>query len=179
MNMLAAAARGQRIEYVYGSRAQDAYLLNDVAPKRGIDLHGFTRGACEFLATNAKQMASVGSPYVAQAGNTASLEFTAAIRVVGERSGTAYFSASRAMLTIMLMRMGAIDITHDSMRALLARMASAMASAARLDIGDEYLVQEPIVSKIRRGDFHTPSGRALVVPIQWRKFTAKLVLCMD
>lgn len=178
MNMLAAADRGQRIEYIYARHATDTCRL-DVTPKRGVDLHSFTTGACTFLATQAKQMASVGSPYVAQEGKTAALEFTAAIRVVGERSGTVYFSVSRAMLTIMLMRMGATEITHESMRALLAKMASAMAFAARRVIGDDCLVQEPIVSLSRSGELHAAHGLPLVVPIQWRKFTAKLVLCME
>jgi chemotaxis protein CheX len=131
----------------------------------------------------------VGSPYVAYDDAVQPLEFSAVIRVTGERSGTVCFSVSRAMLTIMLMRMGATDITHDSMCRLLGEFTSHIASAARRDIGGDFVVRDPVVrnpvvrdpmlARHARTRATASGDRALVAPIQWRKFTAKMTLCMD
>lgn len=179
MNMLAAAERGRRIEYIYGPTERGVYSLDDGTSKPSIELSGFIAGACDFLATRAKQLASVGSPYVAHDDAGQLLEFSATIRVTGERSGTVYFSVSRAMLTIMMMRMGATDITHDSMRRLLGEFAAHIATGARRAIGGEFVVRDPVITMSKHVPAATSAGRALVAPIQWRKFTAKLTLCMD
>jgi len=182
MNMLAAAEKGQRIDYIYCPGARQVYLCDDTATRpsidlTSIDLSGFVEGACSFFATHGRQTASVGSPYVSYADPAQTLEFTAAIRVVGDQTGTIYFSASRAMLTIMLMRMGAAEITHDNMCMLMRQIAAQMATVARRAIGADFVVRETN-SVARHTLARGKAQRALVVPIQWRKFTAKLVLCM-
>ena len=185
MHMLTAAAKGQRIEYRYDHRADDDTLvieaLAHVTPKHSeISLQSFIAGACEYLETKVKQLATVGTPFVAYEANVAPLEFTAAIRITGERRGTVYLTASRAMLTIMLMRMGSTDVTAEHMSKVLRDLAMSMVNAARRDLSDELLVWEPSVATERTGKIECArDARPLIVPIHWRKFTAQLVMCME
>jgi chemotaxis protein CheX len=179
MNMLTAAAKGQRLEYIYDVAANDDEL-NAFAPTidTSIDLDSFVSGACEFFATEAKQSATVGTPYIAKIEQLASLEFTAAIRITGKVRGSIYLSASRAMLTIMLMRMGATDITVATMSNALHKLAATMVGVARHNNGDDVLVWEPSIATERSGKIES-RGAPLVVPIHWRKFTAQLVMCVE
>ena len=88
--------------------------------------------------------------------------------------------ADYRMLTIMLMRMGSSDITVESMTAVLRDLARSMAAAARRDNNEDVLVWEPNVSTDRTSKIECKRvTRPLIVPIQWRKFTAQLVLCME
>jgi chemotaxis protein CheX len=179
MNMLIAAAKGQRLEYIREA-ANDTLELPALRPQSRVALDGFVAGACEYLETHAKQLAIVGTPYVAYESNIAALEFTATIRITGARRGIVYLTASRAMLTIMLMRMGSTDITVEGMSAVLRDLAFSMAAAARRGNDEDILVREPSVFVDRTGKIECKrAARPLIVPIQWRKFTAQLVMCVE
>jgi chemotaxis protein CheX len=71
-----------------------------------VELETFVEGTTSYFATAANQPASVGSPYIVQEGRPAVQEFTGMINIAGKRRGIVYFTASRPMLTVMLMRMG-------------------------------------------------------------------------
>lgn len=184
MNMLIAAAKGQRLEYAYDHAANDTLVIEALAniPQKQSEtaLQSFVAGACEFLETKVKQLATVGTPFVAYESTIAPLEFTATIRITGERRGAVYLTASRAMLTIMLMRMGSTDITVNAMSKVLRDLAMSMVNSARRDLSDELLVWEPSVAVERTGKIEAARDtRPLIVPIQWRKFTAQLVMCLE
>ena len=178
MNMLLAAANGQRLRYVYPAAHNDSAANLDVATR--IDLDAFVAGACEFFTNETKQGASVGSPYIARGRDIPAQEFTATMRVSGAIGGDISFTASRAMLTIMLMRMGSDDITTPRMRALLKRLAMAMSMKARTALGDDVLVSEPVVTSSRDTNCEQSRiPRALVTPFHWRKFTAQLAMSLN
>jgi len=164
-----------------------AYAANEFEPTDlrapavpHINLDDFVAGAEDFFATAAKQPAIVGSPFVAQASEIAWQEFTATIRITGERRGAIYVSASRGMLTILLMRMGATDITTVTMSEALRRLAESMADAARFDLSSALLVWSPTVSV---GAMHeidrSIASRPVVAPIHWRKYTTQVVMCIE
>src|SRR5215831_13200376 len=173
MNMLNAAASGQRIDYIYAQSANAIELTSTSLTKSSrLDCDSFIAGACEFFATQAKQTASVGTPYVAQE-KTSPLEFTATIRVTGSRRGAVYVTASRAMLTIMLMRMGATDITTATMCNVLRELAAKMVAVSRRDNRSDVLIWDPTISTDRTGQIDIGRNASpLIVPIHWRKFTA-------
>lgn len=181
MNMLAAATVGQRLDYSYeGVAANDTFELPALRDTAELSLDSFVAGACEFLQTQAKQPATVGTPYVAYDGQLAPLEFMATIRITGSRRGAVYLTASRAMLTIMLMRMGSNDITVENMCKVLRDLAASMTKSARADNGNDVLVWEPSIATDRSGKINCPRGTSpVIVPIHWRKFTAQLVMCVE
>lgn len=186
MNMLTSAAKGKRLDVrnpttnSTSSSTIGGAAIESIAVTRRhhIDLDSYMAGANEFFSTHAKQSADIGSPYVAHEG-IEPLEFTAAIRVTGSLRGTVYVSASRAMLTIMLMRMGATDINTDNMGKVLRNLASAMVAFARRDSGFDVLVRDPSTVSERREKIGGAGNAVLVAPIHWRKFTAQVVVAMD
>jgi chemotaxis protein CheX len=187
MNMLTAATRGQRIDYIYDAHGDAEVRSFALTKTPRINIEGFVSGASRYFATRAKQEAIIGSPYVAYEGafhgandvKVAPLEFTATMRVTGRLRGTAYLTASRSMLTILLMRMGATDITTETMRGALHELAQAMAASAR-HVDPDLLVWDPSVANERNGVIECGRDQSpLVVPIHWRKFTAQLVICME
>src|SRR5689334_19610728 len=112
MNTLAAVAHGRHIDYGYDA-AGNCNGLPSISPRAPgrLDYGGFIAGACEYFTHEAKQSATIGTPYVGHEQPLVPLEFTATVRVTGGTRGAMYITASRAMLTIMLMRMGRTDIT--------------------------------------------------------------------
>jgi hypothetical protein len=107
-------------------------------------------------------------------------EFTATIRITGARRGAIYVSASRAMLTILLMRMGATDITTVTMSEALRKLATAMADAARSNLSNELLIWSPTVkvSAANKID-ESLQARPVVTPIHWRKYTTQVTMCIE
>lgn len=151
-----------------------------------LGLDSIVADALKFFAARTKQAAKAGSPYIAHGTDDqpglALQEFVAKIRVSGRHRATVLISASRAMLTIMLMRMGATDITVDTMRGALGELASAIGSSIRLRLGDEVLAGTPVVSvtAARLGTPTLESSRApLVAPIHWRNYTASIALNIE
>jgi len=134
-------------------------------------LQSLIAGAARYLQVNGKQAVAVGSPYIAT--TLQPLDFAARVRVTGASSHTLYLCASRPMLTILLMRMGATDITTDAMRSVLKGMARAMLS----NVGDkEYLAWDPIVLNSRGQRLFSEHDSLLVTPLHWRRFAAQLVM---
>ena len=178
MNMLIAAGKGQPLYYVHAG--SDTPELPVLRRSPNFDSASFVIGFCEYLESKTKQIATAGSPYVAYEKQIIPLEFQATVRVTGERSGSIYLTASRAMLTIMLMRMGSTDITMERMRQALLDIANAMVDAARREGNDELLIWTPSVSTEQNRKIECNGNpRPFVIPIQWRKFTAQLVICLD
>ena len=182
MNMLLAAAKGQRLQYAYRPAADD--VVDSTHAESSSDLDGFAHGARTYFATQAKQPASVGTPYIVNDDELPAQEFTAMMRISGERSGTVYITASRAMLTIMLMRMGSDDITTERMCDALRGLAQSMVRGAREQLGNDVLVWEPVVAANRLANrpanqYGLQGRRALVTPIHWRKYTAQMVMSID
>jgi chemotaxis protein CheX len=162
--------------------AADEFELQDFRSETvpQIDLDDFISGAEDFFAAAAKQPATAGSPFVAHAGDVTLQEFTATIRITGQRRGAIYVSASRAMLTILLMRMGATDITTATMSEALRSLAQAMADAAVSNLSNELLIWSPTVkvSPVNRID-ESLQARPVVAPLHWRKYTTQVVMCIE
>jgi chemotaxis protein CheX len=142
-------------------------------------------GALEFFVSKTRQPAISGSPYIAEGDKSdlAGQEFSARIRVTGRQRTTVHVSASRAMLTIMLMRMGATDITTSTMSDALLELADAIAQSIRSSLGNEVLAWPPVVTKggaRGTGDSSMEKPRSpLVAPIHWRTYTAYVSVCTD
>jgi hypothetical protein len=182
MNMFTATARRQRNNYIFEPAANQPKLVFDAgvkpAIKQGIDLDSFVAGACDYLNANTKQTTTAGTPYIAH-GDVTLREFTAAIRITGGHSGTIYFTASRAILTVMLMYMGESGVTNYDLNRLLRKISSSMAATARRSTGSDCLVWEPSISVDHALKLDSRHVRSLIVPIQWRKFIAQIVLCLE
>ena len=110
-----------------------------------VELETFVEGTTHYFATAANQPASVGSPYIVQEGRPAIQEFTGVINIAGKRRGIVYFTASRPMLTVMLMRMGETELTQENMCDLVGEVANTISGNARRDFGKDFMISVPTV----------------------------------
>ncbi len=145
-----------------------------------VELETFVQGTTHYFVTAANQAATVGSPYLVNEGSPALLEYTGVITIAGKRKGIVYFTASRPMLTVLLMRLGETDMTHENMADLVGEVANQISGNARRDFGREFMISVPRVLSGAQSESPTPAdARSFVIPINWRSHSAQLVVCLD
>lgn len=144
------------------------------------ELATFVEGTTRYFETAANQPASVGSPYLVQEGRPTVQEFTGMINIAGKRRGVVYFTASRPMLTVLLMRMGETELTQENMVDLVGEVANTISGNARRDFGKDFMISVPTVLAGDPKAVVTPENvRSFVIPINWRSHSAQLVVCLD
>jgi chemotaxis protein CheX len=145
-----------------------------------IELETFVEGTTHYFQTAANQPASVGSPYLVNEGTPNIQEYTGVISIAGKRRGIVYFTASRPMLTVLLMRLGETDMTHENMCDLVGEVANQISGNARRDFGSEFMISVPRVVTGTPEQTVTPANvRSFVIPINWRSHSAQLVVCLE
>ena len=143
------------------------------------ELKTFVEGTTNYFEVAAQQPATVGSPYLVTDGTPAVHEYTGVITVSGRREGVVYFTAPKAMLTVLLMKMQENDFSHENMRDLVGEVANTISGNARRDFGNEFVISVPSVLTGERNDPPLISGaRSFVIPINWRSHSAKLVVSL-
>jgi chemotaxis protein CheX len=106
-------------------------------------------------------------------------EYTGVITIAGKRKGIVYFTASRPMLTVLLMRLGETDMTHENMCDLVGEVANQISGNARRDFGSEFMISVPRVVAGQTPQQTPPNVRSFVIPINWRSHSAQLVVALE
>lgn len=145
-----------------------------------VELETFVDGTTHFFLTAGNQPATVGSPYLVNEGSPGIQEYTGIITVAGKRKGIVYFTASRPMLTVLLMRLGETEVTPENMCDLVGEVANQISGNARRDFGSEFMISVPRVIAGKPDGAVTPANiRSFVIPINWRSHSAALVVCLE
>ena len=145
-----------------------------------LELSTFVEGTTHYFEATANQAATVGSPYLVQNGKPTVHEFTGMISIAGKRRGVVYFTASRPMLTVMLMRRGETELTQENMCDLVGEVANTISGNARRDFGKDFMISVPTVTAGDPEKVVTPDNlRSFVIPINWRSHSAQLVVCLE
>ncbi|MGH8150962.1 MAG: chemotaxis protein CheX [Steroidobacteraceae bacterium] len=143
------------------------------------ELKTFVEGTTQYFEVAAQQPATVGSPYLVTDGHPTVHEYTGVITISGRREGVVYFTAPKAMLTVLLMKMQENDFSHESMRDLVGEVANTISGNARRDFGNDFVISVPSVLTGERADPPLiPGARPFVIPINWRSHSAKLVVAL-
>ncbi|MGH8218995.1 MAG: chemotaxis protein CheX [Steroidobacteraceae bacterium] len=143
------------------------------------ELKTFVEGTTNYFEVAAQQPATVGSPYLVTDRNPGMHEYTGIISISGRREGVVYFTAPKAMLTVLLMKMQENDFSHENMRDLVGEVANTISGNARRDFGNEFVISVPSVLTGERSPAPVlPGARSFVIPINWRSHSAKLVVSL-
>jgi chemotaxis protein CheX len=143
------------------------------------DIRTFLHGTTRYFEVAAQQPAFVGSPYLMNTGAPEMHEYTGVISVSGRRDGVVYFTAPRGMLTVLLMRMNESDVSHENMCDVVGEVANTIAGNARRDFGNQFLISVPAVLAGSGEKPQLPTGgQPIVIPINWRSHSARLVVCL-
>jgi chemotaxis protein CheX len=141
------------------------------------ELKTFVEGTTNYFEVSAQQPASIGSPYLVTKGAPGVHDYTGVINISGKREGVVYFTAPRAMLTVLLMKMQETDFSHETMKDLVGEVANTISGNARRDFGRDFVISVPNV--IAGDKVEIPRDmRPFVIPINWRSHSAKLVVAL-
>ncbi len=143
------------------------------------EIRTFIDGATNYFETTAQQSASVGSPYLVTDGNPGAYDYTGIIGISGARKGIVYFSAPRGMLAVLLMRMQETDTSDENIKDLVGEVANTISGNARRDFGRNFVISVPTVVANDVEKVTPPFSKSYVIPINWRKHSAKLVVCLE
>ena len=139
------------------------------------ELKTFVEGTTNFFEVAAQQPASIGSPYLLE-GTPAVHEYTGVINISGKREGVVFFTAPKAMLTVLLMKMQENDFSHETMRDLVGEVANTISGNARRD----FVISVPsVLSGEKPAIPQKPGQRSFIIPINWRSHSAKLVVSLS
>jgi len=143
------------------------------------EIRTFIDGTTNFFETTVQQAVSIGSPYLVTDGTAETYEYTGVIGISGSRKGIVYFTARRAMLTVMLMCMQETDSSEDLLKDVVGEVANTISGNARRDFGKHFVISVPVVIAHDAEKVTTPYSRSFVIPINWRTHSAKLVVCLE
>jgi chemotaxis protein CheX len=139
----------------------------------------FVGAVLRYFATTVQQAALCGTPHLALNGPPELSDYTGVIRVTGKRSGLVAVSAPKSMLSVMLMRMQETDMSHANLCDLVGEIANTLAGNARRDFGQQFQISVPEVVTGRESRLDYPAaGRPIVIPIEWRNYHARLIVCL-
>jgi chemotaxis protein CheX len=140
----------------------------------------FVEGTTRYFEVSAQQPATIGSPFLVTSGTPEISDYTGLITVSGRRSGVVYFTAPRGMLIVMLMKMNESDVSHDNLCDLVGEIANTISGNARRDFGRDFKISAPSIVSGATKQVDLPGGcRPIVIPINWRSHSARLVVCLS
>jgi chemotaxis protein CheX len=143
------------------------------------DIRAFVYGTTRYFEVAVQQAASVGSPYLVTKGAPEVHEYSGVIAVSGRRNGIVYFSAPRAMLTVLLMKMNESNVSNEYLCDVVGEVANTIAGNVRRDLGKDFAISVPTVVSGAGSAVELPADtRPVVIPINWRTHVAKLVVCL-
>ncbi|NNM62461.1 MAG: chemotaxis protein CheX [Steroidobacteraceae bacterium] len=143
------------------------------------ELTTFVDGTTNFFAVAAQQAASIGSPYLLEEA-LALHEYSGLIDVSGKRQGVVCFTAPKAMLAVLLMKMQETDFSHETMRDLVGEVANTISGNARRAFGGDFLISVPnVLSGETQSIAPRPGTRSFIIPINWRSHSAKLIVSLS
>ena len=140
----------------------------------------FVGAVLQYFGTTVQQAAVCGTPHLALSAPPELSDYTGVIRVSGKRSGLVAFTAPKSMLSVMLMRMQETDMSHENLCDLVGEIANTLSGNARRDFGHLFQISVPEVVAGRGSKIAYPEqGRPIVIPIEWRNYHARLIVCLQ
>jgi chemotaxis protein CheX len=140
----------------------------------------FVEGVLHYFGTTVQQLAQCGTPHLALSDRPEMGDYTGVIRVSGKRTGLVAFTAPKSMLAVMLMRMQETDMSHENLCDLVGEIANTLSGNARRDFGQQFQISVPSVLTGRTGQLDYPRDtRPMVIPIAWRNYNARLIVCFN
>jgi len=140
----------------------------------------FVNSVMHYFETTVQQPAACGIPHLALRRHPELADYTGIVSIRGRRDGVVLFSAPRSMLCVMLMCMQQTDLSHAHLRELVGQIADTLSGDALRNLRHQYSIA--VHSQVHDGEapvVYPPHVRPIVIPIAWRSYQARLVVCLD
>jgi chemotaxis protein CheX len=140
----------------------------------------FVGGVLHYFGTTVQQAAQCGTPHLALGERPEISDYTGVVQITGKRVGLVAFTAPKSMLSVMLMRMQETDMSHENLCDLVGEITNTLSGNARRDFGQQFQISVPAVIPGRDGKLDYPqASRPIVIPIEWRNYHARLIVCLQ
>ena len=122
----------------------------------------------------------VDTPYLLENQQPKVHDYTGVIGISGVQKGVVYFSATSALLAIILDSMGETDKSEDNLVELAGEVANTVSGNARNEFGAEFHISVPLVFKGSPQSIILPkNGRSFIIPVSWRGQIGEIVVCLQ
>jgi chemotaxis protein CheX len=140
----------------------------------------FVDGVLHYFGTTVQQAALCGTPHLALGERPEISDYTGVVRITGKRVGVVAFTAPKSMLSVMLMRMQETDMGHENLCDLVGEITNTLSGNARREFGQQFQISVPLIVAGRDGMLDYPrTCRPIVIPIEWRNYHARLIVCLQ
>lgn len=147
---------------------------------RPADIKVFSDAATEFFTQTTDRKAHVKTAYLLPAAQKVIWDdYQGLIELGGEYRGSVTFSASRGLLSHVLLLLGEGDYSDASHRDIVGEIANQMSGYARRHFGHRMDISTPrILSPHRRAHDSALSVAPFAIPLLWDGYEAHLVVQM-
>jgi chemotaxis protein CheX len=140
----------------------------------------FVNSVMHYFESAVQQPAACGIPHLAVRRSPELADYTGIVRISGQRDGVVVFTAPRSMLCVMLMCMQDTDLSHEHLRELVGEIANRLSGDAQRNFRHQYSVSvRSVVHEVDAPLVYPSQARPIVIPIAWRSYQARLVVCLD
>jgi chemotaxis protein CheX len=145
------------------------------------DIEVFSEAISHFFATATRDPAQVRSAYLLEADDPILWnDFNGVITVDGGFAGCVTFSASRELLSHVLLKMGEQDFSEANHRDIVGEIANMLSGRARRHFGEGLRISPPAAFSGRSESVaRRAHGPAYAIPFRWNGYDADLVVNLD
>lgn len=142
------------------------------------DIEVFAEAITHFFSTATGEVASVRSAYLLEPGAAVLWnDFNGLIEIGGDYRGSVRFSAPRALLSHVLLKMGETVFTDERHGDIVGEIANTLSGRARRHFGDGLRIAPPrLLDAARSAELPAGTTRPYAIPLRWHGYEAHLVV---
>lgn len=142
-------------------------------------LQVFVEGTTNFFKEITGKPAIVGTPYLMETISPLAYDYTGIIGISGERKGSIYFTAPSTFLMRVLTSMGETGVNREHLMDIVGEVANTISGNARKVFGEQFMISVPTVVSASDDNIRLPKDtRSYIIPIEWSKHNAALVVTL-
>lgn len=123
---------------------------------------------------------NLGTPYLNDNSEPMAYDYTGIIGISGSHKGCVYFTAPRALISHMLVKMGETDLSDSNFNDMVGEVANIISGNARQELGPEFMISVPVVIRGELEEIHLPDTvRSYVIPLFWNNYRAAIVVSLE
>ncbi|HNE01896.1 MAG TPA: chemotaxis protein CheX [Plasticicumulans sp.] len=140
----------------------------------------FVDHATHYFSAFAQEPAIVRVPYLISHDESLVYDYTGVIGVSGAFRGCVYFTAPARMMQYLLMTQGETEHSQEHCLDVVGEIATTLAGNARRELGSDFMISVPIRIAGKPEQLTLArSARSYAIPIQWRVYSAALVVSLE
>ncbi|MDR2688731.1 MAG: chemotaxis protein CheX [Azoarcus sp.] len=142
------------------------------------DIHSFVDAVSVYFHQITGEKAEIKAAYLVEGGVSATtFDLTGYISFSGSFSGRVYFSASRAMVSHLLLMMKESNHAEEQLLDAVGEVANTIAGNARKHFGSAMEISVPVTAVTPDNWLDTVvSPRSYVIMVKWKRYKASVVV---